>query len=310
MITTRNRSSELERTLRKLVDTNPPPDEVLVTADGCTDDTVEVIRKHFPTIRLFVTPHSQGSVPSRDQMLRAAIGELVVSLDDDSYPLDAEFFARLPAIFNAHPDAAVITFPELREDGEFVPLSRTPKSAGHYVSAYPNCAAAMRRDVYLEQPGFPQFFEHMYEETDYALQCYAKGYSVWFEPSLTVRHHQSPTNRDSMVRHHLNARNELWSVWMRCPWPWLLILSLFRIWRQFRYACTEGAFWAINEPRWWIRAVRGLPHCLKLRHTVRWPVYYNWMRLCATLVLYRRLLPVRDEIDMKRFVKWHGLSPP
>jgi GT2 family glycosyltransferase len=251
----------------------------LVTADGCDDDTAEMVRIQFPVIRLFVNSQSQGSVSSRDQMLRAATGELVMSLDDDSYPLDTDFFARLNCIFEAHPKAAVITFPELRDGGKFVTRSRTPDAAGHYVSAYANCAAAMRRVVYLQRPGFPQFFEHMYEETDYALQCYADGYSVWFEPSLAIRHHLSPTNRNSIARHHLNARNELWSVWMRCPWPWLPLVSLYRIWRQFRYACTEGAIWAINEPRWWITAIMGLPHCLRGRCPIRWSLYYSWMRM-------------------------------
>ncbi len=137
----------------------------------------------------------------------------------------------------------------------------------------------MRRDVYLKQLGFPQFFEHMYEEPDYALQCYANGYSVWFEPSLTVRHHMSPSNRESMRRHHLNARNELWSVWLRCPMPWLLFVSAYRVWRQFRYAWSEHLNWAINEPRWWVEAFRGLPHCLKRRSAIPWSVYYRWMRL-------------------------------
>ena len=46
---------------------------------------------------------------------------------------------------------------------------------GRYVAAYANCGAAMRRDVYLQLAGFPTFFGHMYEEPDYALQCYASG---------------------------------------------------------------------------------------------------------------------------------------
>ena len=51
---------------------------------------------------------------------------------------------------------------------------------------------------------------------------------------------------------------------MRCPWPWLPVVSLFRIWRQFRYACSEGLLWALNEPWWWVNAFKGLPQCLKL----------------------------------------------
>lgn len=279
MITTRNRSADLGRTLQVLANMERGPDEILVTADGCTDDTIELVEREFPDCRLLVNQTPMGSVASRDCMMRQARGQIVVSLDDDSYPTDSRFFAQIAELFTRHPDAAVITFSELRDGGVYSTGLRTPVTKGHYVSAYPNCAAAMRRDVYLQQPGFPKFFDHMYEETDYALQCYADGYSVWFEPLLTIRHHVSSKNRGWMRRHHLNARNELWSVWMRCPWPWLIVVSVFRIWRQFRYACSEGVLWAASEPRWWVSGAIGLPRCLQRRCPVAWSTYYAWMRL-------------------------------
>jgi GT2 family glycosyltransferase len=279
MITTRNRSADLARTLGVLASMEYRPDEILVTADGCQDDTVEMMRQDFPNCQVIINDAPMGSVASRDRMIREARNEIIVSLDDDSYPMNPSFFYELSSVFTEHPAAAVVTFSELRDGGVYSTDMRTPITKGHYVSAYPNCAAAMRRSVYLLQPGFPKFFQHMYEETDYAQQCYADGFSVWFEPSLTIRHHVSAKNRGWMHRHHLNARNELWSVWMRCPWPWLPIVSLYRVGRQFRYACTEGIRWAAQEPRWWLSALKGLPQCLKNRCAIPWSVYYSWMRL-------------------------------
>ena len=66
---------------------------------------------------------------------------------------------------------------------------------------------------------------------------------------------------------------------MRCPFPPLIVVALFRIWRQFRYACSEGIAWAIREPRWWWAALRGIPDCLASRHAVPWRIYYAWMKL-------------------------------
>jgi len=279
MIATHNRSVELCRTLRVLAAMNPPPDEVLITADGCNDETIDVARRDYPTCRLFVNEARQGSVASRINMLRDAVGDVVVSLDDDSYPRDPDFFARLPAIFAAHPDAAVVSFPELRDDGSYSTADKTPMSPGRQVSAYANCAAAMRRGFYLESPGFPAFFGHMYEEPDFALQCYARGAEVWFEPTLTVRHHQSTASRQPLRRRQLNARNEMWSVCMRCPWPWLPLVALYRGWRQFRLACSVGLAHALREPGWWVEALVGMPNCLRNRAAIPWPVYYQWMRL-------------------------------
>ncbi len=279
MISTRNRCSDLKRTLGVLAQMNPLPEEILITADGCTDDTVTMVQREYPGCRLQVNSPGLGSVPSRDRMLREAAGELVISLDDDSYPLSTDFFARIPSLFLDHPEAAVITFPELRDSGQFIPLDKDPLTPGHYLAAYANGAAAMRRSSYLQTSGYPSFFVHAYEEPDYAAQCYAQGMAVWFEPSLVIRHHFSSINRNSLRTHHLNARNELWSVWMRCSWPWLLPVSLYRVWRQFCYACTEGWHCVLQEPLWWCSALAGVLKCRRSRRPITWSVYYAWMKL-------------------------------
>lgn len=279
MITTRNRRDDLAETCRRLSRTTPRPDEVLICADGCTDGTAELIRHDFPDFILFNNAAPAGSVGSRDRLLRAASGEIVVSLDDDSYPVDDDFFAQLPGIFKRHPEAAVVCFPELRDGGSFADKSQSDSSAGHYVAAYANCAAAMRRSSYLATSGFPPFFVHMYEEPDYALQSYAAGQAVWFEPTLVIHHRQSAVGRSHLKRHHQHSRNELWSVWMRCPWPWLPIVSAFRIVRQLQHACSQGATWAVREPQWWYETLCGIPACIRQRKPIAWPVYYGWMKL-------------------------------
>jgi GT2 family glycosyltransferase len=147
------------------------------------------------------------------------------------------------------------------------------------VGAYANCAAAMRRQVYLTTPGFLPFFQHMYEEPDYGLQCYAAGYAVWFEPSVEIVHARSAMNRPVIRRHHLNARNELWSVWLRCPWPWLPVVAAYRAARQLVHAFFQGPQWVIREPWWWWEAFKGIGVCRERRRAIPWRTYYGWMRL-------------------------------
>ena len=295
MITTCNRRGDLHRTLCYLRELHPAPEEILVCADGCTDATAAMVQKEFPAVRLIIHQKRMGSVGSRDEMLRQSRGDWVLSLDDDSYPLDLNFFEMIPAIIRTHPEAMVITFPELRDGGTYASFSKTPQSEGHYVSAYPNCAALMHREFYLKQPGFPCHFNHMYEEPDYALQCYSAGAAVWFEPSATFRHHLSSAQRKPIDRHHYNARNELWSVWMRCPWPWLPVISLFRVWRQFRYACSEGWEWAVREPIWWLASLMGIFACWRSRKPVVWSIYFWWMNLAR--------YPLKDKTFFEREFK-------
>ncbi|MEN3940967.1 glycosyltransferase [Prosthecobacter sp. SYSU 5D2] len=287
MITTRNRCADLRRTLERVMRLNPAPDEILVTADGCSDGTVEMVRTDFSMCQLFVNEKNLGSIYSRDRMLRTATEDIVLSLDDDSYPVDDDFLDRLKECFARHPEVSVVTFPELRDDGSYVPPFRSPQIPGHYVAAYANGAAAMRRQDYLRTAGFPSFFLHAYEEPDYALQVYHLGRSVWFEPALTIRHHYSQANRDELRTHHLNARNEIWSVWMRCPGLWIVPVTLFRVLRQFCHAWSVGAAWVIKEPRWWWAAMKGMRNCARCRTPVPWKTYLGWMRMARMPIFSR-----------------------
>ncbi len=279
MITTRNRSADLRKTLNQLTKMDPLPLEVLVCADGCSDDTVDMVREVFPWVHLTVNTVGLGSVGSRHKLMGVVSGDWAMSLDDDSYPLDNDFFDRVMSLCDAHPEAGVITFPELNDCDRYANPEQTPSSRGRYVSAYANCAALTRVVSYSRSPGFPEMFFHMYEEPDYALQCYADGYAVWFDPSLTIRHHMSPVGRRLMRIHQLGARNELWSVWMRCPFPQIIPVSLFRVWRQARYSMTEGLSWTVREPVWWWEAMKGIVDCREHRKPVDWDIYYAWMKL-------------------------------
>src|SRR6266404_3170474 len=201
MITTRNRAGGLRRTCRALRELNPPPLEILITADGCTDDTVAVVNRELPKAKLIVNEPGRGSVASRDRMMREATGDLVLALDDDSYPEQLDCIARLVPIFELRPQLAVLHFPQ-RTDEYPETLAQPNFGLEHLTRSFANSGAVLRRLTYLELPGFESRFFHMYEEPDYALQCVAAGYEVLFSPVGTVRNHYSSELRSEMRNHH------------------------------------------------------------------------------------------------------------
>src|SRR6266851_5500907 len=278
MITTRGRLDELRRTCRVLQNLTPQPLEVLITMDGCTSDAVEAVKTELPGGRLFVNQIGLGSVASRDRMIREARGDLVLALDDDSYPEQLDCIARIVPIFEQRPRLAVLHFPQ-RTDEYPETLAQPNFGPEHLTRSFANSGAVLRRSSYLQLPGFESRFFHMYEEPDYALQCVAAGYEVLFSPVVTIRHHYSDQVRSEMRNHHRHARNEFWSVLLRCPFPYAPGVTLYRALSQFRYACQRGFSWAIREPAWWWQAVAGVPYCLAKRHPVSWTSYKRWLRL-------------------------------
>lgn len=279
-ITTRNRLQDLRETLQNLRGLSPPADEMIVVFDGMEMKTVGEVSREFPEVKLVVNPQWQGSIPSRDRILREAAGEIVLSLDDDSHPIESDFISRLKRLFTENPAVAVLTFPQITDEfpASFTQI-RAQAGRRAWVGSFTNSGAALRRSIYLRLSGYVPEFRHAYEEPDYALQCIAAGYRVMVEPSLTIRHHYSRSSRNEIRTHHFHSRNELWSVFLRCPLVLLPVVAPFRVARQFIYACKRGLRWAVREPAWWLDFLRVLPLALRHRHAVNIRSYWRWMRL-------------------------------
>jgi len=278
MITTKDRIADLRRTCQILQQLDPPPLEMLITADGCKDDTVEVVKAEVPNAKLIVNTQRKGSVASRDRMMREARGDLVLALDDDSYPEQLDCIVRLIPIFEHLAQLAVLHFPQRTDE---YPETLTQPNFGreHLTRSFANSGAVLRRSTYLQLPGFESRFFHMYEEPDYALQCVAAGYEVLFSPIVIIRHHYSGEVRSELRNHHRHARNELWSVLLRCPFPYVVPVAIYRAATQFGYAWHRGGRWLLREPLWWWSALKGLPWLFRKRQPVHWSAYKKWMSL-------------------------------
>jgi GT2 family glycosyltransferase len=291
MIATRNRRGDLARTGAVLRALRPAPDEVLICADGCTDDTVGMLRRDFPEFDVTVNDTGRGSTASRDALMRRSRCDLVLSLDDDSHPIEPDAIARIREIFERFPRVAVASFPQ-RTDEEPATLIATDFGPAHFAGTYVNCACAFRRATFLQLGGHFAPFWNAYDEPDFALRCADAGWQVRFDPSVTIRHHFSGVNRNHLRMHHLHARNEIWSVLMRCPAPQLIAVAAFRAWRQFGFAWKWSWRWVLREPQWWLDCLAGAGAALAQRRPVAWRNYRAWMRLVAQ--------PLATEAEWKR----------
>jgi len=115
-ITTHNRLPELRRTLGIIAALVPQPEELLICADGCNDGTAQFVRNQYPHANLIEHPESQGSIRSRIELMQTATSDILISLDDDSYPTDSRFVAQVRELFTAQPHVAVASFPQRTDE--------------------------------------------------------------------------------------------------------------------------------------------------------------------------------------------------
>lgn len=277
MITTHNRLTDLQRTCEVISSLIPEPLEVLITADGCNDGTVEYIQNNYPSFRLIVNENGKGSVASRASMMNKASGDLVLSLDDDSYPEQLDCLATLSKIFEDNPKLAIASFPQ-RTEKHLDTLTQKDFGLARPVRSFANCAACLRVLTYKDLPGFEPIFFHMYEEPDYALQCIANNWQVYYFPDITIRHHFSSVGRSLIRNHHLQARNSFWSVLLRCPLPYCVPIAIYKVFSEARLAYKRQGFkWLMQEPNWWWQALKKLSSVINKRRPLSWDGYRSWL---------------------------------
>ena len=108
IVTAYERIEQTLTTLRVLQNCEPRPAETLVHVDDNQLQCAEAIRAAFPEVRVLLSEERVGPGGGRNKLMAAATCDLVASFDDDSYPIDADYFARATELFNKHPNASLI----------------------------------------------------------------------------------------------------------------------------------------------------------------------------------------------------------
>src|SRR5262249_31222328 len=92
IIPTYNRGLAVLSVLGKIQDCDPRPSEIWVHID-CADGILEgEITRRFPEVRILTAIDRLGPGGGRHRCLSACTSPYAVSFDDDSYPVDADFF--------------------------------------------------------------------------------------------------------------------------------------------------------------------------------------------------------------------------
>src|SRR6185503_3402 len=174
----------------------PAPDEVLVHVDANQVDCENAIRDAFPDIRILRSADKVGPGGGRNKLMNAAQYEFVASFDDDSYPLDSDYFARALKLFEKFPDASVVCG-VVYHMGEAIGLD---EQRALWTADFLGAACVYRRAAFLEAGGYvPLPVAYGMEEVDLALRVHSRGGKILTSPWLRVFH-----NND--LRHHADPR--------------------------------------------------------------------------------------------------------
>jgi GT2 family glycosyltransferase len=232
VIPTYKRFDQLQVAIAQICTCDPAPAEVIVHVDGDDEETEsQLAQLAMPQLVVLRSQQQVGPGGGRNRAIAQASQAIVASFDDDSYPLDRDYFARLLQLFADFPQAAVIGATIIHR-GESVPADQP---TCRWVADFVGCGCAYRKAVFLQTSGYvPLPVAYSMEEVDLSLRLHHQGWQILSSEQLRVFH-------DTDLGHHSSARVTAASI------ANLALLSYLRYPPQF---WGVGILQCLNRVRW------------------------------------------------------------
>lgn len=277
-----NGAAFIGATLDALAAQSRQPDEIVVVDNGSTDESVAMLAKQHPHVRVVQLARNTGFAGAANAGLQASSTELVVVLNNDARPRrdwletlldqpdDPQVWAwgsvlltPTGAVESAgdHYDPAGYAY-KMAAGAGLDDLPATP----YDVFAPPGACPLVRRDVVLALGGYAKRFFLYYEDVDLAYRALLAGYRAVVVPGAVVEHDLARSSGGRSRPWFYIGRNSLWCA-VRCQ-PALDIGSLWqRTRREWRTARRRGGGRAYAIGR--LAGVAGLPWALITRRHIQ-----------------------------------------
>jgi GT2 family glycosyltransferase len=231
VIVTCNSRASIKQCLGSLSSQDHKTYGVVIVDNGSTDDTVDIVRKTYPHVRIIRNRENKGAASARNQGIEETTSRWVLTLDCDVV-LTRGFIAAL-SDYSGHvaADIGAIQPKVYAADGVTVYstgilLSRflrfydrgkgeldVPAGFSRPGYVFGACAAAAlyRREM-LEQIKedtgyFDERFFFLVEDVDLSLRAQKRGWKTLFEPKVTCCHAGDSSRTPRLLRQYLCWRN-------------------------------------------------------------------------------------------------------
>jgi len=195
IIPTYGRGTAIIKVLERVALCRPLPAKIIVHLDAPADNALAEISGLFPDVLVLSSNTRLGPGGGRHRALMACDTPFAVSFDDDSYPIDEQFFSEVERLFVQNEGVALLAAQIWHRNEAMPELSAWMFDRPSFVG----CGFAIRVEAYRKIRGYlPRPVAYGVEETDVSLQLFAAGQRICQVGALRVFH-------DTDLQHHSSA---------------------------------------------------------------------------------------------------------
>lgn len=258
------------RTYLPSVVNHTPNARIIVADNGSTDESLEMLKKDFPSVKTIVLDQNYGFAEGYNRAIEQVDSEYIVLLNSD-VEVTENWLEPLLDYMDAHPDIAAVQ-PKIRSDRQRSFFEHAG-AAGGFLNAlgYPYCRGrvlwkteedhgqyddiievdwtsgacmCVRTQIYKESGGLDAaFFAHM-EEIDLCWRMRNKGWRLACIPQSMVYHlGGGALSYDNPRKTYLNHRNNLLMIYKNKKHPYGVLFVRF-------FLDYSAAFFYLLQGRW------------------------------------------------------------
>jgi GT2 family glycosyltransferase len=260
------RISSLLKVLEKVHQCESPPEETLVYVDGGDPAVLSALDTWKGRVRIFSGQTLLGPGGARSFLMQEARHEWVVNLDDDAYPVEADFFLKVRQLIQQFPSVAVWSAVEPALDSS---------QQMQRVSLYAGYACVFRKEAFVKAGGYVALaFAYCMEEVDLGLRLHQAQAWMVKAPSLRICH-EAETRAVTVDFQAKALKNIMLHFFLRYP-AWLWPLAGMQL--------IKRLFWLLKIcPQAILPGFKGLWSYLQLWAHLRQPVsaraIFTWLKL-------------------------------
>lgn len=211
--------------------------EVIVVDSASQDDSVAMVRRDFPTVKLLAQSENVGFVGGNNIGLAEATGRYLLLLNPDT-EVHPHALSAMVEYLDAHPEVGILGPHTLNTDKTHQSTRRrfptlftamvestwfqqfAPESVlrRYYVTDLPDdgtvevdwvqgSALLARREVYEQIGGLDPQYVMFFEELDWCKQAVLKGWRVMYKGDSYVTHHGGKSTEQASLRKHLHFQH-------------------------------------------------------------------------------------------------------
>lgn len=238
-----NRANDTQRAIGSALNQSYKNTEIVLIDNGSTDNSIELTRKNFPSIKIVALGKNYGCPGGRNLGVDHCNGEYIFYLDNDGV-LHEDAVKNAYNTISKYSDIGIVTgiVYDFSSPSEIDVKCKIRNDIRYYFNNFQGGICMHAKSIYSKTGLYPSHFKYGAEEFYMTLKILENDFRIIKDESVILWHKRSSVARDRNQELINSYFNKLYTSIVLFPTSKALQFSLYFIPSYTKHAYNEGVF--------------------------------------------------------------------